>query len=214
MWRAELNPEAQRALASLERALSADELEQARAFRSGQDRERYVLAHGALRTILARYLRTPSRDPVFRRGPKGKPELAGGILHFSLSHSYNLVLCAISRTSALGVDVERVRPGVETDLAAYLSSTARQGLEALSLAARRRALFQGWTRMEACAKACGDGLESGLESFEHFLWDRELPPQWCLVDLSPRRGYVGTLATRRGKCSLRYWQWQPDTWMP
>jgi 4'-phosphopantetheinyl transferase len=205
LWRADLDREGMKALPALEWSLSRDELEKARGFRSERDRNRYVVAHGALRTILARYLTTTPGEPVFRYGPKGKPELAHGVVHFSMSHSHDLFLCAFS-TSGVGVDVERVRPGVEQDLAEYLSPTARQSLDALTRAAQRRALFQGWTRMEAYSKARGEGLESGLEIFELFL--REHPRGWCLHDFSPRRGYVGTLATRRRKRSLRYWEWQ------
>jgi 4'-phosphopantetheinyl transferase len=205
LWRAELDLEGMKALPALEQSLSADELEKARWFRSERDRNRYVLAHGALRSILARYLKTTPGEPVFRYGPKGKPELANGVVRFNMSHSHDLVVYAISCAGHVGVDVERVRPGVEKDLAACLPSTARRGLEAFPPAARRRAFFREWTRMEAYSKARGEGLESGLETFDLFL--RERPRHWCLHDFSPRRGYVGALATRRGKWSLRYWKW-------
>jgi 4'-phosphopantetheinyl transferase len=211
LWRADLSLEGMNALPALERTLSAEELAKAGRFRSERDRNCYVLAHGALRTILARYLKTTPGEPVFRYGPKGKPELANGasgVVRFNMSHSHDLVLCAISRAGHVGVDVERVRPGVEKDLAACLSPTALRVLEALPPAARRRAFFQGWTRMEAYSKAGGEGLESGLETFEVFLGEQ--PWRWCLHDFSPRRGYVGALATRRGKCSLGYWKWQAD----
>jgi hypothetical protein len=78
--------------------------------------------------------------------------------------------------------------------------------------ARRRA-FQGWTRIEAYSKASGEGLDSGLETFEIFL-DLRTPvlhrplanaeQRWWLHDFSPRRGYVGALAAPPGDCSLRY----------
>jgi 4'-phosphopantetheinyl transferase len=208
LWRAELNPEAMKALPGLGQTLSPDELARAGRFHLERDRNRYVLARGALRAILARYLKTTPGEPVFRYGPNGKPELTSGVVRFNLSHADDVVLYAISRAGHVGVDVERVRPGVEKDLAARLSPTARRLLEALPPAARRRAFFQGWTRMEAYAKARGEGAESGLETFEVFL--RDQPRHWQLHDFSPRRGYVGALATRRGKCRLEYWKWQGD----
>jgi 4'-phosphopantetheinyl transferase len=208
LWRADLNPEGMNALRALVETLSADELARASRFRLERDRNRYVLARGTLRSILARYLKTTPGEPVFRYGPNGKPELANGVVRFNLSHSDDLVLYAISRAGHVGVDVERVRAGVEKDLATCLSPTALRLLEALPPAARRRALFQGWTRMEAYAKARGEGVESGLQTLEAFL--REQPRRWRLHDFSPRRGYVGTLAARRGKCRLGYWKWQAD----
>ena len=209
LWRVDLNQEGRNALSGLEGTLSADELAKAGGFRSERDRNRYVLAHGALRTILARYLKTTPGEPVFRYGPKGKPELANRAnrgVRFNLSHSHDLVLCAISRAGHVGVDVERVRPGVEKDVAACLSPAALGVLEALPPAERRRAFYQGWTRMEAYSKARGEGLESGLETFEVFLGEQ--PRRRCLHDLFPGTGYVGALATRRGNCSLGYWKWQ------
>jgi 4'-phosphopantetheinyl transferase len=211
LWRADLSVEGTSALPALERTLSAEELAKAGRFGSERDRNRYIFAHGALRTILATYLKTTPGTPVFRYGPNGKPELANGahdVVRFNMSHSDDLVLCAISHAGHVGVDVERVRPGVEKDLAALLPPTARQVLEAVPPAARQRAFFQGWTRMEAYSKARGEGLDWGLETFEVFL--REHPRRWCLHDFSPGRGYVGALATRRGKCRIGYWKWQAD----
>jgi 4'-phosphopantetheinyl transferase len=206
LWRAALNREGMKALPALARTLSADELAKAGRFRSERDRNRYIHAHGCLRAILARYLKTTPGEPVFRYGPKGKPELGKGVVRFNMSHSHDLVLCAISRAGHVGVDVERVRPGVEKDLAACLSPTALRALEAIPPAARRRAFFQGWTRMEAYSKARGEGLESGLETFEVFLGEQ--PRRRRLHDFSPRTGFVGALATRWGKCSLGYWKWR------
>jgi 4'-phosphopantetheinyl transferase len=173
-----------------------------------------------LRTTLARYLRTTPREPVFRYGPQGKPELAGGAIRFSLSHSHDLVLWAISRARQLGVDVERVRPGVDQDVAReFFSRPRRRSLQALPQPERRRAFFRGWTRMEAYTKARGYGLGLGLDALEAFV-DRCNPVHaqkpgaggqdeyWWIYDFSPRRGYVAALAVPGRRCRLRYWTWR------
>src|SRR5688500_10442148 len=97
LWRAELNQEPMKALPSLAQTLSADELARAGRFHLERDRNRYVLARGALRSILARYLKTTPGEPVFRYGSSGKPELANGVVRFNLSHADDVVLYAISR---------------------------------------------------------------------------------------------------------------------
>lgn len=205
------------ALPALKQTLGPEELAKAGHFRSELDRNRYIFAHGALRTILARYLKTRPGEPVFRYGLQGKPELTSGGVRFNMSHSHNLVLYAISRAPDVGVDVERMRAGIEEDVVRSFSLKALRILEALPQRARRRAFFQGWTRMEAYSKARGEGLTLGLESFEVFL-DQSNPVllpalgdagqewPWWLHDLSPRRGYVAAVAVR-GKCRLTCWKW-------
>jgi 4'-phosphopantetheinyl transferase len=140
-------------------------------------------------------------------------------VRFNMSHSHDLVLCAISRGTDVGVDVERLRPGVEEDVGRCFSSRTLRFLEALPQPARRRAFFQAWTRMEAYSKARGEGLTLDLEAVERFvglrkpvllpsLGDAEREWRWWLRDFAPRKGYVAALAAQRGSCRLRYWKWQ------
>jgi 4'-phosphopantetheinyl transferase len=218
LWQADLASNT-KALPVLEQTLAADELAKAGQFRLEADRRRYVFAHGALRTILARYLNTTPGALAFRYGSLGKPKLAKGTVRFTMSHSHNLVVCAISRARHVGVDVERVRRDVGTDVARCFCPGAFRLLERLSLRARHRAFFQGWTRLEAWSKARGEGLSLGLETFEDFLClsDRVLLPavgdaarkwRWRFHDFSPRRGYMAALAARRANFTLKYWTWQ------
>jgi 4'-phosphopantetheinyl transferase len=218
LWQADLDRN-MKALQALEETLGPEELAKAGRFPVGLNRNRYIVAHGVLRTILARYLETTPGEPVFRYGPHGKPELATGEVRFNMAHSHDLVLCAISRTCDVGVDVERVRPGVEDDVMRCFSPGAVRALEALPASARRRAFYQSWTRMEAYAKGCGEGLKSDLPNFDGFLnlSDRVLVPRlegsgqasrWWFHDFRPRRGYVGALAAGQGRCRFKYWKWQ------
>jgi len=112
-----------------------------------------------------------------------------------------------------------VRPGVEEDVVRCFSPGAVRSLEGLPPSARRRAFYQSWTRMEAYAKGCGEGLKSNLANFDGFLnlSDPGLLPtfegtgqafRWWFHDFRPRRGYVGALAAGQGKCRFKYWKWQ------
>jgi 4'-phosphopantetheinyl transferase len=222
LWRADLARHLE-ALPTLEHSLAPQETAQARRFRRASDRRRYVFAHGVLRTLLARYLQVRPGEPVFRSARWGKPELAGGAIRFSLSHSHDLVFCAVSRTHPVGVDVERVRPGVERDLAGFLPAGVRRRLDELPEAARRCMLLQGWTRLEAWAKARGEGLESGLATFETFVGDdrarfprvrTEREQRWWLQDITPRQGYVGALATGARTRKVRSWVWEAHEMCP
>jgi len=62
---------------ALQGILSAEEEKRASSFRFERDAVRYVIAHGALREILARYARQSPRELDFSAGAAGKPALEG-----------------------------------------------------------------------------------------------------------------------------------------
>ena len=216
LWRVDASAHTS-ATATLAQTLAPEEVERAARFRRPIDRQRYVIAHGALRNILARYVNDEPRRVVLRSVAGGKPELANSSLHFNMSRSRDLVVVAISATHPAGVDVEQVRPGVAREVTRCFSPKAFELLQALPERARRRAFFQGWTRMEAYAKARGDGLTRHIDALEAFLCasgeapatprdDERGERRWWLYDLTPRRHYVGTLAAPRGS-TLVFWKW-------
>src|SRR4051812_28027878 len=69
-----------------------------------------------VRRLLAGYAGLRSADLAFVRNEHGKPRLANATLEFNLSHSGDALLIALSKTHALGVDLEmprRPRPVLE-----------------------------------------------------------------------------------------------------
>jgi 4'-phosphopantetheinyl transferase len=92
--------------------LSIAEMQRAGQFRFSLHRERFILAHAALRGILSTYSGCPASSLEFARSPHGKPALANtgkGQIEFNLSHSDDLAVVAVSPWSIIGVDVEQVR---------------------------------------------------------------------------------------------------------
>ena len=98
------------------------------------------------------------------RGPAGKPRLAAGGPAFSLSHTDGMALIGVARAGAIGVDLETART-------LRMSSRRREEIlaAAAGLAAGRRrgscrdeALLRAWCRLEAFAKARGEGLSHVL----------------------------------------------------
>jgi 4'-phosphopantetheinyl transferase len=208
VWRADLSREA--AVSRVVRVLSQGERARAGRLRPA-DRRRYILAHGALRAILGSYTDQDPAELVFQSGPGGKPALSGGNLRFNLSHSGDVAVCGVSRTVAIGVDVEHVLPEVAREVARHLPLRARRRLQALSEVARSRAFFLAWTRMESCAKAGGDGLGQGadladLDAFLEPSTPAERQSGWWLHDFTPRSDFVGTVAAAHGGCRLTFWQ--------
>ena len=85
-------------LAGLETLLDEAERQRAGALLAASHRRRYVAAHGAARVIIGSHLGAPPAQLRWRRGPHGKPELAGpwtGV-QVSLSHSGGLAALSAS----------------------------------------------------------------------------------------------------------------------
>jgi len=160
--------------ASLARAacLSAGEMVRAARFRSPVDADRYMAARSGLRHVLGRALGRAPGALAFVEGPYGKPALAApddacGIT-FNVAHSGGMALIAVARGADVGVDVERIRPGVEAvRLAERLFTPAeRARLAALPPEAGYTAFFALWAAKEAVVKGLGRGLFARLDGFK------------------------------------------------
>ncbi|MFQ5767940.1 MAG: 4'-phosphopantetheinyl transferase family protein, partial [Acidobacteriota bacterium] len=153
--------------------LSAGERERAGRFVSSRVREAFILAHGALRLILSRYLGVAPGDLRFGALENGKPVLAGrdgpGSLEFNLSHTDGCALLAVASDRSVGLDVERIRGRLDPlDLARrFFAPGETKQLRILKPGGeRRQAFFRCWTLKEAYLKLKGEGLPSGLHRFE------------------------------------------------
>ncbi len=88
-----------------------------------------------------------------------RPYLDNGV-DFNISHSGDWVLCAISDTHQVGVDIEQVRSVPLSDFEHMLSTTEKQQIEATLNP--YQVFYDLWTRKEAVAKAEGSGLMLSL----------------------------------------------------
>ena len=191
-------------VAGLSRSLSADEAERAARRRFEDDHRRYVIAHGALRLILADYVDAAPGKLRLRRGRHGKPSLADDPdLRFNLSHSGELALVAVTRRGAVGVDVDRARPGLPIGPFAerfFPPAVARFVAAAAGPAERAERFLRLWTRKEAVVKAAGGRLVQGLElrviTGTGTVRDPSgrLPGEWSVRDLPMPGGYLAALA--------------------
>ena len=83
-----------------------------------------------------------------------KPFLKG--VSFSISHSKNMVLCAISKESKVGVDIEVDGKMKMNDLRSFF--TEKEWEDIMGTKDRKKRLYQYWTRKESILKAIGTGL--------------------------------------------------------
>ncbi len=200
--------------------LSEKEQERAARFKFERDRTRFIVAHVALRKILASYLLATPAGLEFEEGPHGKPHLIGYRLFFNLSHAGDIVLVAVAGSSEVGVDVEVVSRDVEHEPLAkrFFSTSEVEAFQAIDEGqARIDAFFKLWTRKEAIVKAIGEGLSMPLDCFDVSLdqWSAGITTsrtdletaEWWVEGLEPASGYAGAVAFEKGSGLTGLWNW-------
>jgi 4'-phosphopantetheinyl transferase len=200
--------------------LSADE--QARSQRL-RYRDAFIVGRGSLREILSRYLAIAPHQLQFRYESKGKPVLESPDsllpLQFNLSHSQNWMLCAVTQSRRVGIDLEFVRP--IADLAAltqrFFSAQEHEAIQALPIEQHHRSFFRFWTAKEAILKALGDGLTSLnavelTETLQLVRLGEFSVANWWLQSFIPEPEFEATIAVEWGDQtvelpSLHFWHW-------
>lgn len=169
LWLVDLDAAAS-ALEAIEVAtprLSEDVSQRLAAMADSATRRERRLAHIALRILLEKWLGPGIRRVPFARNATGKPSLAGADLAFSLAHTAGLALVAVGDHGPLGVDIERLRPvsmpearrtPIEEKAVALAAGAPLAGLDADAR------FLSAWVRLEAAAKAEGEGVGALLEA--------------------------------------------------
>ena len=214
-------------LRELEETLSPDELDRAARFRFSRDVDRFIARRGLLRELLGHQLQMAPRCLVLSAGPFGKPALVTPgqerPLHFSLAHSHDFAVFAVSRESEVGVDMELVRelPDVSGLVSMVCSSREMVEWRSLPESLRLQVFFELWTRKEAFLKGTGQGLQTPLREVEVPLSpgdpDRRLPvfdggrrvPDWSLRSFSTG-SWALALALRCLPTRVCCWGWPAE----
>ncbi len=176
IWSADLDALSDAQIEELEGNLDATERARAARFHFARDRKHFVATRGLLRVLLATLLRGEAREISFAYGAHGKPALASaheGDLRFNLAHAQGRAIFAVAHALEVGIDLEAADrlPVNEEHLASLatriLSQSELPVWRALpDLQTRQHAFLRAWTRKEACVKASGRGLFSGLQEIE------------------------------------------------
>ena len=196
-------------LAALESLLSVQERERAAAFLLPLPRRQFIVARGALRTLLGRTLGTSPSAVRFALNAHGKPALDPACeLRFNVSHAGDLALIAVASGLDVGVDVE-VHRRID-DLASLAASIlCPPDLDQWRADASQQgaaAFYRIWTCKEAVAKAIGCGLAMDFRALRISLapgraaalaslepaWGRA--GAWSLRELETESGYSAAVA--------------------
>ena len=167
------------------------ELQRLAAYHRTEDQARFLLGCTIVRRLLATRLSLPAASIKLDRTcpecgkPHGKVRTEG--VELSVTHSGELVGVAVG-DRPLGIDVEKVDPGIDVD------GVARISLSEAELAAlpqgdgRARAFTTYWTRKEAIVKGTGHGLRKDLRTIAR------TPPGFQVIELNVAPDYVAALA--------------------
>lgn len=217
VWRLELN----RPIDDFLPLLQSDEIARANRFHFDIHRNRFVVARGFLRLLLARYLQTDPTQLQFSYGEYGKPALDGvfreSTLRFNMSHSHDLALFAVTEGRQIGVDIEHMRADFARDDIArrFFSPFEVRALFEVPEHDRVAAFFRCWTRKEAYIKATGRGMSQPLDAFDVTFGsaqeaallrnEDESHARWALADVAIGPDYAGAIAVERPVRKIRYW---------
>lgn len=136
-------------------------------FRFEDDKKRTVAGEMLARKAIAEWCNIPAESIVFDKTETGKPYAKGLPVEFNISHSGDMVVCAVD-DKPVGIDIEKIRP-IDLKVAKHICTddeliylfgytpteqdfvyTTDQGL--------LTRFFQLWTAKEAYGKCTGAGV--------------------------------------------------------
>ena len=157
--------------------LNSKETAKQQRYKFAKDRHDALITRAFIRDLLSYYADIAPQDWQFEKGEKDKPEIINCPLplRFNISHTKNLIICAVTLEDDIGCDVENT--GRSNDVLAiaerYFSPTESKELFALPVAQQRNRFFDYWTLKESYIKAWGLGLAIPLKDFSFNIADTE-----------------------------------------
>ncbi len=152
--------------------MTPDEVDRHRRFHFERDRRMFVATRAIVRTVLSAYAGVAPADWRFTADAHGKPRIShpstASPIHFNLSNTKGLVVCAVSVAHELtGVDAEFTGREVEYIQLAerFFSPSEAAAIRVAPSSEQARRFYTTWTLKESYIKACGLGLGIPLDRF-------------------------------------------------
>lgn len=160
-------------------SMTDEERTQQQRFLRPEDQRMYLATRGLVRSALSTYTEIQPKDWRFTTDAHGRPWISGPTLQptwiFNVSHSRDLVVCAITSQGDLGVDVEGIdhRRDLLGIAKRFFAPEEYAALLALTQRGAQEQLFSAfWTLKEAYMKARGMGFA--------------IEPQWMHISMHPQ----------------------------
>jgi 4'-phosphopantetheinyl transferase len=215
----------------MHRLLSETERIRSEKYHFQNDRHRFILRRGMLRTMIGHYLSADPKEIRFGTNQYGKPFIENqdheGSLEFNQSYSEEMVVYTFSHNRRVGIDIEYMKPIKDMNAIVESNFSPHEKAEFNALPANQRleAFYRCWTEKEAFLKALGDGLSRRLDQFDvsmmpgapaalkRTVWDQEEAGRWSLASIHFVSGYAAALAVEGPGRVLRYRQLTPQLYL-
>lgn len=140
--------------------ISSSRRKKVMSYLQADDRRRCLGAGILLAYILPLYGENPEKITY---GPEGKPQAEN--VHFNLSHSGDLVICAIGE-KAVGCDIEKIGEEPEGVTISFFHRNEAEYLQRFQGPERNEMFYRFWTWKESYVKMTGEGMKLSLQDFE------------------------------------------------
>lgn len=123
-----------------------------------KNRKSTVLGEHLARKAVSALLNVDEKDIHFSRDENGKPFVLNHDVEFSISHSGEVVVCAVDKAK-IGIDVEMIRPiNLRVTKIACTENEKEFVFSADSEEEKKERFFKIWTAKEAYFKWLGTGI--------------------------------------------------------
>lgn len=152
-----------------------------------------IVSDHLCRKAVSGFSNMPENEIVFSKNKYGKPFANGTNAHFSVSHSGDLVICAVSEKE-IGTDIEKKRE-IRLDAAKRFATES----EIDYIGNSTDSFFEIWTLKEAYFKCIGTGLGADIKTVSfsrdgsRFLCSE---PGFIITKLDLPEGYTGFVCTK------------------
>lgn len=215
LWFTRLNDDSHQT--SYLQLLDPEERTRANRFKFALHRQRFIIAHTGLRSILSLYLNISPSSIQIHKTPEGKPYLEQSELQFNLSHSHDLAVYAFTTHTPVGIDIEKIRDTYNEGVAQrFFSVNEYEAFSKQPNEQKQVEFFRIWTSKEALIKALGKGLRFPLTSFsippretnQEIHLKNQLPPQtWHLKTIDFFPGYALACVSAQPLTEVSYFEW-------
>lgn len=148
----------------VETLIGTREKERASRFRRWQDKQANLLGKLLLAHLLEQFGYSKQLLKSLDYTEFDRPYIDQAKFDFNISHSGELVVCALSDTQVIGIDIEQIQPIDLDDFSYILNRADREKIN--NSADKYFSFFQIWSAKEAMLKADGRGLVNDLDKLE------------------------------------------------